>query len=260
VRSALVNPDWIVVAEPDSGKRADLARLGVKTAITSDEAVRQLQTWDLGGTPGQVLLAVKPQQLSDMAKEVGHHLAESNRVVISILAGTPSGKIVSMLGKGIRVVRAMPNLPAVVSQAATTICLGEGAMDGDEAYAEKLFRGLGPVVVKTREDLMDAATAVTGSGPAYLFYLAESMERAAMEMGFNPEDARKLVRQTIIGAASMMGEPMANQSPAELREAVTSKGGTTAAAAEVLDKLHVHDAVVQAMLAARNRGRELSRL
>jgi pyrroline-5-carboxylate reductase len=256
VKAALVNPECVVVAEHEASKRADMAKLGVQTAITSDEAMRMLESWDSNGVPGQVLLAVKPQSLEDLAKEVGHALADSNRIVISILAGTPSKRVVTSLGRGIRIVRAMPNLPAVVGQAATALCLGEGAMAGDEAFAETLFRGLGPVVVKTREDLMDTATGIAGSGPAYVFYLAEAMERAAMDLGFMPEDARALVRQTIIGAASMMVD--ASQSPTELRAMVTSKGGTTAAAIEKLDELSFNEAIVRAIVAARDRGRQLA--
>lgn len=128
-------------------------------------------------------------------------------------------------------------------------------MTGDEAFAERLFRGLGPVVIRTREDLMDAATAVAGSGPAYVFYLAEAMEEAATKLGFSPEDARRLVRQTIIGATAMMAE--SSDSPADLRAMVTSKGGTTAAACEVLDSSLVRQAIVKAVEAAQARGREL---
>lgn len=255
VRSALINPEWCVVAEPDNAKRAELAKLGVRTSMTSDEAMRHLVSWELSGVRGQVLLAVKPQSLRELASEVGHHLAGSDRIVISVLAGTPSRKIVSEFGGGFRVIRAMPNLPALIGQAATTVCLGEGAMTGDEDFAERLFRGLGPVVIRAREDLMDAATAVAGSGPAYVFYLAEAMEEAARKLGFSPEDARRLVKQTIIGATAMMGE--SSDAPSDLRAMVTSKGGTTAAACDRLDALGVRAAVVQAVEAAQARGREL---
>ncbi|MFO0832800.1 MAG: pyrroline-5-carboxylate reductase [Phycisphaerales bacterium] len=255
VKSALVNPEWCVVAEPDQARRSDLARLGVRTAVTSDEAMRDMSSWELSGVRGQVLLAVKPQSLGELAKEVGHLLTGSDRIVISVLAGTPSRKIFKEFGGGIRVVRAMPNLPALIGQAATAVCLGEGAMAGDEAFAQTLFRGLGPVVLQTREDLMDSATAVAGSGPAYVFYLAEAMEEAAVKLGFSPEEARRLVRQTIIGATAMMAE--SSDAPAELRAMVTSKGGTTAAACETLDTLQVRQAVVRAIEAAHARGREL---
>lgn len=255
VKSALVNPEWCVVAEPDQPKRAELAKLGVRTTATSDEAMRHMASWELSGVRGQVLLAVKPQSLTELAHEVGHSLTGSDRVIISVLAGTPSRKIVKEFGGGVRVIRAMPNLPALIWQAATTVCLGEGAVAGDEAFAERLFRGLGPVVIRTREELMDAATAVSGSGPAYVFYLAEAMEQAAVKLGFSPEDARRLVRQTIVGATAMMAE--SSDSPAELRSMVTSKGGTTAAACEVLDASLVKQAIVHAVEAAQARGREL---
>ena len=109
--------------------------------------------------------------------------------------------------------------------------------------------------MRTREEQMDAATALAGSGPAYLFYLAEAMEDAGQQLGFTPEEARRLVCQTLVGAAAMLAET--SDGPAGLRATVTSKGGTTAAACDTLDELHVHDALVKAIGAAHERGREL---
>ncbi len=256
VKSSLINPEWCVVAEPDPIKRGELAKIGVRTSMSSSEAMAQIAQWELSGIRAQVLLAVKPQALRELASEVGHHLAGSDRVVISILAGTPSRRIVSEFGGGFRVIRAMPNLPAIIGQAATAISLGEGAIAGDEAFAERLFQGMGPVVLRMREEQMDAATAVAGSGPAYLFYLAEAMEDAALQLGFTAEDARRLVRQTLIGATAMLAET--SDAPGDLRATVTSKGGTTAAACETLDTLDTKGAFVKAITAARDRGRELA--
>src|SRR5690606_13250813 len=154
------------------------------------------------------------------------------------------------------VVRAMPNLPARIRQGATAICLGDGAAPGDDDFALALFRGIGPLVLRIDESLMDAFTAVAGSGPAYLFYLAEAMTRAATELGFDAPAAREIVKATLAGSASLLAQ--SSESPADLRAAVTSKGGTTEAATTVLDNAGVMNAIVRAITAARDRGRELA--
>ena len=151
----------------------------------------------------------------------------------------------------------MPNLPAQLGEGATAIALGAGAKPGDEKLAIELFGAVGPVVVEVAEDLIDAFTAVAGSGPAYVFYLAQAMTKAAVELGFTSSQADQIVRQTIIGSAAMLRTR--SESPQDLRAAVTSKGGTTAAATAVLDEAQVIDTFVRALTAARDRGRELGK-
>jgi pyrroline-5-carboxylate reductase len=149
----------------------------------------------------------------------------------------------------------MPSLPASVGQGCTAICHGPAISPHDAAYAERLFLSTGPVVVETPEPMMDAFTALAGSGPAYVFYLAEALTKAARQQGFEPEAAAAIVRQTIIGAARLLEER--DQPPQALREAVTSKGGTTAAACAKLDELGVMDAFNRAIAAGTARAREL---
>lgn len=248
--------DW-VVAEPDEGKRAAFDAIGVASVASS----AALADWL--GPQTQVILAVKPQYFEAVARESAG--LDWGRVVISILAGTPSARIRAALGGGpgplgqggARVLRAMPNTPARIGEGATGVALGAGAREGDETEALAIFRGIGPVVERIDEDLMDAFTAVAGSGPAYLFYLAEAMTRAAVELGFEAEMADRVVRQTLRGAGALLGSDT-ERSSSELRAAVTSKGGTTAAATAVLEAAGVMETLGRALTAARDRGRELA--
>jgi pyrroline-5-carboxylate reductase len=177
------------------------------------------------------------------------------RVVISILAGMPGHRVREALGGRCRVVRAMPNLPAKIGHGATAVCMAAGARDGDDEFARRLFEGVGRLVVTIDESMMDAFTAVAGSGPAYLFLLAEAMVHAAAEIGFDEATANDIVRQTIAGAAALLSESV--EAAGELRKAVTSKGGTTEAALRVLNDAGFTRALQRAVTAARDRGREL---
>lgn len=252
---AVGDHDRFLVAEKDPDARE---RLEAPTCETPLEALQWLARHEDPREPGPLVLAVKPQSLADVAREIRSFFDDRSRVVVSVLAGTPGEKVRAALGPGARVVRAMPNLPAAVRLACTAICLSAGAHAGDDDFALDLFKGVGPSVVRVREDLMDAFTAVVGSGPAYLFYLAESMTAAATKLGFDPETADRVVRATLFGSSSMLSRDA--RTPEAMRAAVTSKGGTTAAATRVLDDAHVLDTIVKALTAARDRGRELAKL
>jgi pyrroline-5-carboxylate reductase len=239
--------EWIV-ADPDPERRRLFGSLGIETVEHAGELAGRLAPGDA------VLLAVKPQKLGAAAADLAA-VDMGGRPVVSILAGARSGTIRGALGGGARVVRAMPNTPARLRLGATAIALGAGAGEGDEALPLRLFGALGETFLLP-EDLMDAFTAVAGSGPAYLFYLAEAMGRAASELGLDEADAARMVAQTVLGAAHLLSEDPA--SAGELRRRVTSPGGTTAAAIERLDASGVSDRVVRAIRAARDRGRELA--
>jgi pyrroline-5-carboxylate reductase len=249
----VILPSEVVVCEPDEAKRNEFEKWGVRTTRAHAEALGSLKR------DGQVLLSVKPQMLGAVADQVRGHWPEREGgvIVISVLAGAPTSRIREALGNNVRVVRAMPNLAASIRQSATALCVGAGAGAGDEDFAAKLCTGIGQLVVRIDESLMDAFTAVAASGPAYVFYLAEAMMRAAVELGFDTGTADRVVRETIAGAAALMAE--AFEPPGSLRAAVTSKGGTTEAAARVLDGRGVMEAIVAALTAARDRGAELSR-
>jgi pyrroline-5-carboxylate reductase len=252
IAAGITSRDGVTIADPDTAKCAGLAA----AFPTPFGALKALHELERTHGPGQILMAVKPQMLSAAMEGLAPLIGD--RVVISILAGTPSQKVRELTGGHSRVIRAMPNLPAAVGQATTAIAVGAGATHDDAAFAMKLFTAIGPVVVETDEADMDAFTAVAGSGPAYLFYLAEAMINAATAMGFSHGDAVKSVRQTLVGAAAMLSHNA--KTPAELRAAVTSKGGTTAAAMGVLDGQHVRETIEKAMHAAKARGEELAKV
>jgi pyrroline-5-carboxylate reductase len=258
---AVGDHDRFIAAEREPSARE---RLDAPSCETPREAMEWLVKQEARAgvatraEPGPIVLAVKPQSLAEVAKEIRGFFDDQPRVVVSVLAGTPGEKIRAALGAGARVVRVMPNLPAAVRQGCTAICLSAGAHAGDEEFALDLFRGIGPTVVRIREGLMDAFTGVVGSGPAYVFHLAEAMTRAAMDLGFDGATADRIVRATIFGAGVMLRDDP--RTPEAMRAAVTSKGGTTAAATAVLDEAKVRDAFVRAITAARDRGRELAKL
>jgi pyrroline-5-carboxylate reductase len=197
-----------------------------------------------------VLLAVKPQEAVGALES----LVGTDTAVISIVAGMRTATIEEIVGGGVSVVRAMPNSPARVGRGATALTPGRNASDDTKALASEVFSVVGEVVWLD-EDQLDAVTALSGSGPAYVFYLAEAMLAAAKAHGLPADVARTLASATIEGAGRMLSA-MA-ESPEELRAQVTSKGGTTAAAVEVLESRGVRDAIVEALGAALRRSKEL---
>ena len=244
IATGVLAPGEILVVEPDASRRSAMAALGVR-ALASPGSLEGAST---------LLLAVKPQYFAEAAAALPRLPAAT--VVISIMAGLDSTHIRSALGGEVRVVRAMPNTPCQVGAGMTAIALGAGAVPGDEALAVRLFAAIGSTEV-VDEALMHAVTAVSGSGPAYLFHLAEAMEAAARSLGFSGEQARRFVTQTLLGASRLLAESA--DDPARLRQAVTSKGGTTEAALGVMASRGFAEIVAQALTAARDRGAALAR-
>ncbi|MBM4108966.1 MAG: pyrroline-5-carboxylate reductase [Phycisphaerae bacterium] len=246
VRAGFLEPGRVVVAEPDAARHPLLALEGCRTEASAGTAIGR--AW-----PGAaVLLAVKPQVFPRVAREIGRAL--DGRLVVSVMAGVRSGGVAQALGG--RVVRVMPNLGVSIGVGMSAIAPGPGATGEDEAWARGVFETLGRAEA-IDESLMDAFTAVAGSGPAYLFYLAEGMVKGAVEAGMEPEVADRVVRQTLLGAAELLAGDEGLDA-ARWRARVTSKGGTTAAAVEVLDSGDAMNAIVRAIVAARDRGAELS--
>jgi pyrroline-5-carboxylate reductase len=180
---------------------------------------------------------------------------EAGAVVISIAAGIRTATIEASVPAGVSVVRAMPNTPARIGQGVTGISAGSQCTPEALALAQLLLESVG-LVVTVPEDLQDAVTAVSGSGPAYLFYLAEAMTAAGVELGLDLEVARQMVNRTLLGASMLLDT--SGESAAELRRRVTSPGGTTASAIATLGDRAVDESVVAALTAARDRSRELS--
>lgn len=250
VEAGRLDPQRVVVAEPLAERRAAFGQ----AVESSREALARLEELErAAGTAGQVLLAVKPQNLEDVGKEVAGKIGD--RVVVSILAGTPSERVRAALGGACRVVRVMPNTPARIGRGMSAVAVGAAAVEADASLATELFQSVGKVV-RIEEELMDAFTAVAGSGPAYVFLLAEAMADAAMSLGLPTDAADLAVRETIAGAGLLMAQEGAT--PAELRRAVTSPGGTTEAAVLAFEAAGLRDLVARALRAARDRGRELA--
>lgn len=220
-------------------------RFGINVSTSNPEAVASADA---------VVLAVKPQQMADVLAGMKDALPKT-ALVISIAAGKTCASFEAALGDGVRVVRVMPNTPALVGAGASAICRGRWATDEDLDVTDRLLSAVG-LVVRTEEAMMDAVTALSGSGPAYVFYLAEAMLAAAGKLGMDASVAKQLAIATIGGAAKLMAG--SDDPPSVLRERVTSKGGTTAAALGVLSERRVGDAVVDALLAAAARSKELS--
>lgn len=242
--------DQVVIAEPDESRRG-----GFEHAVPSAaDAIAWIREHEGEAGAGQVLLAIKPQVFPEVAREVSPEMIE-DRVVISILAGLTSATIRAALGGRARVIRVMPNTPARIGRGMSAIALGEGASVDDAVFAHDLFGAVGRTLALP-ESMMDAFTALAGSGPAYVFYLAEAMLDAAIELGFERDHALTIVRETIAGAGELMRSGA--DTPRALRAAVTSKGGTTAAAIDVLDQAGVMDDVMRAIHAARHRGAVLA--
>jgi pyrroline-5-carboxylate reductase len=199
-----------------------------------------------------VVLAVKPQQL---AAAVAGHRFTAEPLFISILAGIPTARLERELGGHARVVRAMPNTPALVSAGAAAICAGTFATADDLAVAETVLRAVG-LCVRVDEAQMNAVTALSGSGPAYLFYFAECLVQAGIEAGLAPELAAQLAQQTVTGAAQLLAT--SGECPATLRRKVTSPGGTTEAAIKTLTERQFASILSAAVQAAAKRGAELA--
>ena len=250
IRSEVIDPATTVVIERDAGRQAEASRLGVR--VTADAAAAR-------GAQG-VVLAVKPQHFLEAAQAIGS--LSGATCVVSVMAGWSSAAIRAALGGGSggsdgpRVVRAMPNMAAQVGLSMTAVARGAGATSDDVTAALRLFSAIGKAV-EIPEALIDAAVAAVGSAPAYLYLLAEAQIAAAETMGFDAVTARAMAIESIFGAATLLATD--GRAPAQLRAAVTSAGGTTAAAVNVFERGEFVALVAAAMEAARARSAELGK-
>ncbi|MCV2219306.1 pyrroline-5-carboxylate reductase [Thauera sp. Sel9] len=234
--------------------------LGAETRARLAErfGLRAVESFDAAALDCDVLmLAVKPQQMKAALAPVAGKL--SRQIVISVAAGLRLDDLGRWLGAPgqsySRLVRCMPNTPALIGAGVTGLYADPSVdADGREA-AERILAAVGSVVWADTEDQMDAVTAISGSGPAYVFHFIEALEDAGRALGFDEADARRLAIDTVLGAAKLAAG--SEDSPAVLREKVTSKGGTTAAALNSLAESGWHGALVRAVGAARARGQEL---
>jgi pyrroline-5-carboxylate reductase len=200
-----------------------------------------------------IVLAIKPQQLSIVARELAPLL--SDHLVISIAAGIRAKDISRWMGGYGRVVRAMPNTPALIRAAVTGLYALPGVDEEGRVHAETILGAVGSVLWCEQEELLDAVTAVSGSGPAYVFYFIEAMQQAGIELGLNPAQTRQLSIETFLGAAKLAIQ--SKEDAAALRARVTSPGGTTERAIASLENDDVKSAIVRAINKAYQRSREL---
>lgn len=254
--AGVCRPEAIVVVEPDDSKRRLFEARGASACVQFTEGFERLLQVEERSGSGHVLLAVKPQVFGSIAGGLRPLLEAQTRRVVSIMAGRTTAIVESALGTGARVIRVMPNTPARVRAGIAAWTLGASARAGDEAEMVTLFDALGGTI-RIDESLFDAFTALAGSGPAYLYYVAEALVRAGIEHGFSPEQADEIVRAMLKGAAHLLTHDP-SVSPEALRLSVTSKGGTTAAATQVLEDAKVQELFVRAIAAGTARGRELS--
>jgi pyrroline-5-carboxylate reductase len=244
------DPAQIRVADPDHTTLQRLAAgYGVQTFGDNGQAAAMA---------GVVVLAVKPQQLKDVAEDLAATIREHQPLVVSVAAGVRSVDLDHWLGGGVAVVRAMPNTPALVQTGATALYANPQVSDEQRDLAESILRTVGLALWVDDEARMDAVTALSGSGPAYFFRLIEAMEKAGVALGLAPETARLLTLQTALGAAKMALE--SSEPVGILRERVTSPGGTTEQGLRVMDERDI-DGLFNAVLgAAYERSQELARL
>jgi pyrroline-5-carboxylate reductase len=237
-----------VVVTARRAERADelRARYGVEATTENTAAVRGADV---------VVIAVKPQDIDALLGDVGVALT-SEQTVLSIAAAIPTTLIERHVGDGVPVVRAMPNAPATVHEGVAGICAGAHAGPEHVQRAAEVLRAVG-AVVEVPEEYMDAVTAVSGSGPAYFALLAEAMIEAGILLGLSREVSTDLVVQTMFGTAKLLRDERMH--PVELREAVTSPGGTTTRAIRELEQAGVRAAFLNAINAAMERSKELAR-
>ena len=197
------------------------------------------------------VIAVKP---GDAAQATTLAVQAGAQTVLSIAAGVSLATLQKAAGDGVAVIRAMPNTPSLVGEGAAGFALGTSCTESSEKFAAEVLGSVG-IAVRVQEEQIDAITGLTGSGPAYLFYIAESLMAAAEEMGIDAELADPLVRQLLRGAGVLLAQ--STESPAQLRERVTSPGGTTAAGLASLRSSGVGEAIVEAVRAATERSRQM---
>jgi len=252
IEHKLLKPAEIIVSDVAPERRRKLAR-ALKVSVTASNL-------DVIRSAPAVVLAVKPQQIDAVMAELAAELARLGglgRLFISIAAGVTLARLAAGLGPRARVIRVMPNAPAMVGHGMAAMVRGRGAKPADEAFAMKIFRSVGDAIALKDESLLDPVTALSGSGPAYVYLFAKAMADAAVGEGIPRELALRMALKTIRGAEHLMRE--SERDADELIRAVASPGGTTEAALRRFAEHGFSDIVAAAIRAAAERSRELGR-
>ena len=249
VTTGMSNKD-ISVSEPQADLREKLTKdFGVNALEENASAVMGVNV---------IVLAVKPQILQEVVIPLGNLIAEARPLLISVAAGVTSSSIERWVGGHPALIRVMPNTPALIGAGISALYANGNVSDDQRALAEKIMAAVGKTIWIKEETLMDAVTAVSGSGPAYFFYVMQAIHDAAVREGLDAQTARLLSLETALGAARLAVE--STEDPGSLQKQVTSPGGTTEAAIKVLNDSGVRETVQKAVSAARARGSELAKL
>ncbi|WP_321804131.1 pyrroline-5-carboxylate reductase [Burkholderia sp. BCC1993] len=233
------------IAPSEETRKRNEEQFGIRTSMAADGALAEYDA---------VLLAVKPQIAKTVAGSLAPHLS-AHQVVISILAGVRVEDLSRWLNGHARIVRAMPNTPALIGMGATGLFASRSVDAAGRQLASDVLSAVGQTVWFDDETKIDAVTAISGSGPAYVFYFIEALEDAGRRLGMDEQQSRALAIATFAGSAQLALQ--SHDSPAVLRERVTSKGGTTAAALSSFDASNIKDAIVFAAFAANARAKEM---
>jgi pyrroline-5-carboxylate reductase len=245
VRARLVDPEQLIGSDPIAAARTAFAKeTGAMVATSNSEVVQSAKV---------VFLAVKPDQVAAVLADVQPQFS-GEHLLVSIAAGVPIAKLEGGLSAGTRVIRVMPNTPALVGESATAYALGKSATNADSELAQKLFAAVG-VVFQVKEYLLDAVTGLSGSGPAYVYQFIEALSDGGVAAGLPRDIATKLAAQTVLGGAKMVLET--GQHPGALKDMVTSPGGTTIEGLHELEKGKLRGTVISAVRAATEKSKKL---
>jgi len=241
-------PSLVTVTDPDAEKLDQLSKqFSINTTSNNADAVEDSDV---------IVLAVKPQVLNEVCTSIKNHISNKSPLIISIAAGIRSTDIDRWLGDNNAIVRCMPNTPSLIQAGATGLYANAQTSEDQKKVADTILSSAGITLWVNEESLLDAVTAVSGSGPAYFFLFMEAMQEAGKKLGLDEATAGQLARQTALGAARMALE--GEDDPATLRSKVTSKGGTTAAAIASFEENNFSQIIQQALTAARDRAIELA--
>lgn len=238
---------WVTNKQDASRLNTLEQRYGVKTTYDYDE---------LFSDADAVVLAMKPKDAAAAIEEIKFYLAEG-MLVISVLAGVSIEAIETAAGKSLAAARAMPNTSAAIGKSATALAVNEHVTGMQKMLVKELFNTVGLTAI-VEECQLDAVTGLSGSGPAYIYYLVEAMEKSAAEIGLEKQTAKQLIIQTLLGAAEMLAK--SDKGPAQLRFEVTSPGGTTEAGISVLEQQGVQSAVISCIKEATAQSKRLGHL
>ena len=241
-------PENLSASDPDEGQRHAISdQYAVKTDANNNTIINSADV---------IVLAIKPQMMSVVMHDIADALKDTNKLLISIASGIKLDSIRNWLRTDMALVRVMPNTPSLIQAGAAALFANQHANETQRNIAEAMMRSVGTAIWLDNEEQMDSVTALSGSGPAYFFYMMEAMEKAAEKMGLNKEQSRLLTIETAVGAAKMA--LLSPSDPEALRQQVTSPGGTTEQALNIFMQNQFEELIDKAMTAAKQRSEELS--